>query len=216
MRYFYNLLVCIVAAFLCSNIAQAELIQVEINPSSFTVAQAVGPLSGFTVDEPVKFTFEIDDATADTDPTAGAGHFIDPAGSLTVMGLTSGASVTTTNGLTVQIDDLSEFEIQTSPNSTGAGVIDVFGDLDFDSATDIFASADSLSAWFAGLPAMSTQSGNEAGGIGEGNGATTDGSDVSLVASAGSPFKFVPEPSTSALLALIGFAGIGYRRSLRF
>ena len=187
-----------------------------------------GLFSGFILDEPVDVFFTIDDATSfgiDDD-------YDDPSGFYEILGLTSGSLVTTNNGVSLEIDDSREIEIDNGPGpSTGIGVIDIGGDFDYDSATvELFSDKTDLSVVLSDIIGTFTfESDSHSAEVTLGDGSSSvvqaeftfdQGGDpltttFSLVEPAHTaPGDPIPEPSTLVLfgVGILGVLGYGYRR----
>jgi hypothetical protein len=212
----YVLLTCLLAI---GNV-QAGLITISANNVGAIIsidANSPEQAAGFELGELLLLYFTVSNSLADVDSAIGDGKFNDPNGTITLTGLTSGATMTYFGGVQIQVDDIEEFEIDTLQDEATALVTSILeGDIDFNTeGTAFFTNPDSLTAVLADLLGSSflNASDNEAYTEYWNGTASVEGmrfgpsSDIVIFTNNSVD---IPEPSTLAIFA-IGLMGLTSR-----
>lgn len=136
--------------------AGAAIISLQIDhagPVTFIDASSPEQAAGFVNGEDIRINFTFDDSVADQRPGAGTSKWQDPNATLTLTGLTSGATLAYLGGLDIEVDDDEEFELEGIPTSATALITPILGgDFDLDTqGTSFFTDPDDLSQIFADL-----------------------------------------------------------------
>lgn len=136
--------------------ASAGIISLQIDhagPVTSIVASSPEQAAGFINGEDIRINFTFDDSVADLRPGTGTSKWQDPNATLTLTGLTSGASLAYLGGLDIEVDDDQEFELEGIPaNATALTTPILGGDFDLNTlGTSFFTDPDDLSQIFADL-----------------------------------------------------------------
>lgn len=117
---------------------------------------APSPLDSFVLGEDILLTVTVDDATADSAASSTRGLFTDVGGTVTVKGLTSGTTVTMNAGVEIEVDDDTEFDLETVPAEPSAAIPFIIDeDVDFEtSGLAIFSDVNDLSVILAEFIAL--------------------------------------------------------------
>lgn len=210
------------AGMLFGGSAHATVVTLVIdNVGPVTEVDAGSPeaTAGFQLGENIIAEITFDDATPDVEPSVGDGNFDDPNGFITLIGATSGASITYLGGLEIEVDDNEEFEFETllvTPNATVTNIVG--NDIDLDtSGTAFFTDPDNLAAVVADLlanpfPNASTDAAFTS--FFDGTSTVTGmrfGAAPASVTVTQANDSVVPTP-VPALLMGLGLLGLGHRR----
>ena len=131
--------------------ADAAPIEFAFNAGPATlIVDPSSAFTGFSVGEDILFSFSIDSATPDATSDTRIGRFVDPEATVTLTGLTRGASVTLSPGLIIEFNGLSQVSILGGPGSS-IGEFGMPNDVNLRSATPFITDANNLSQSLAEL-----------------------------------------------------------------
>jgi len=102
--------------------------------------------AGFEYGEHLQLDFTFDDATPDERDDTGKAQYFDYSSTVSLTGLTSGATLTYFGGIDLELDDDEELEIDSVLDvATAESPRIIFGDIDFDTkGTALFTDVDDL------------------------------------------------------------------------
>lgn len=119
-----------------------------------SISDPSGVFAGFSVGEELFFEFTLDDATPDSNSIPGFGRYRDPAGTLSVTGLTDGTLLTLANGVQFSFNGVAQVEIVGLSGSFGVFALN--DGIGLQSPTQFVTDPENLTASLAELQAALT------------------------------------------------------------
>ena len=152
-KLLYSLNLIIVALLPTAKAVSISITADNVGPITFLDANGPETSAGFQLGESLRAIFTFDNGLSDLDPAPGSASFTDPNGTITLIGITSGASLNYVGGLNIELDDNEELELKSALFiATSLNSPTLKDDIDFDTqGSAFFSNPDSLAVVISDL-----------------------------------------------------------------